>query len=148
MHLLHKFFILDECSSQSISCIKWQLDVNEHWWIPIQFPLPTMLLPIRLYPAEYHFMPTQGQIQEVAIFFSCKAPLIWVYYVLKLISWIFILKMIWYTKFELVTFNISSIKSVEKPRYTNEEVHKYFRAPLHALEFSWTSFSGNFTLSR
>ena len=30
--------------------------------------LPTMLLPIRLYPAKYHFMPTQGQIQEVEIF--------------------------------------------------------------------------------
>ena len=30
--------------------------------------LPTMLLPIRLHPAKYHFMPTQGQIQEVEIF--------------------------------------------------------------------------------
>ena len=28
-----------------------------------------MLLPIRLYPAKYHFMPTQGQIQEVELFF-------------------------------------------------------------------------------
>ena len=92
--------------------------------------LPTMLLPIRLYPAKYHFMPTQGQIQEVEIFLSCKTPLIWVYYIIKLVYRqnhpIFILKMISYTKFELVTFNTSSIKSAEKPRYTNEEVHKYF----------------------
>ena len=104
--------------------------------------LPTMLLPIRLYPAKYHFMPAQGQIQEVEIFCVARHGYIriWVYYVLKLVHRqnhpIFILKMISYTKFELVTFNTSSIKSAEKPRYTNEEVHKYFRAPLHALEFS------------
>ena len=153
MHLLHKFFILDECSSQSISCIKWQLDVNEHWWIPIQFPLPTMLLPIRLYPAKYHFMPTQGQIQEVEIFllqdtFNMGILCFKTSDFIVIDRIMLILEMIWSTKFELGTSNTSFIKSVEKPKYTNEEVHKYFWAPLHALEFSSTSFSGNFTLSR
>ena len=125
MHLLHKFFIewmqltINFMYKVTAWCQRTLMDPN-----PISSSYNAAAHPSISCKIPFYAHPRSNSRNGNIL--CCKTSLIWVYYVLKLVSWSYIdrimliLEMIWSTKFELGTSNTSFNK-----RRRETKIHKW-----------------------